>query len=183
MIRTLDEEVAFTQAWWERVNKDEGKLLAWLKKLYGTEIGGYDDYQSFLISYDTDLRTRRILENVADDEKKHSLILVDVLAGRGHTIDPDAPASEYWKTLDSHITDIYSACAANYYGEALAAFRFEVIVDMACTPSDVKEALRIILPDEQFHRQTLKRLAGDEQLAKFQQIHEDAVAALKGEKK
>lgn len=194
MIRTLDEEVKFTQEWWVRTTADESKLLAWLKKLYGTEIGGYDDYQTFMAAYVVDpvtgfpmteamMRTGLILTNIADDEKKHAGILIDVLAGRGHTIDPDAPASEYWKTMDSHITDLTTACAANYYGEALAAFRFEVITEMDCTPSDVKEALRIILPDEQFHRQTLKRLAGDETLARFQQIHDDAVAALKGEKK
>ena len=183
MIRTLDEEVSFTQEWWKRVNRDDTLLVAWLKKLYLTEIGGHDDYRSFLISYDTDSRTRLILENIADDEKKHSLILTDVLSARGHEIDPNAPASTYWQTMDSHIADITTACAANYYGEALAAFRFEVISDMQCTPADVKEALRIILPDEQFHRQTLKRLAGDEALGKFKQIHDDAVAALKGEKK
>lgn len=183
MIRTLDEETAFTQAWWKRTTADESKLLAWTKKLYGTEIGGYDDYREFLGRYYCDQRTTRILYNIAEDEKKHAGILVDLLAGRGEVIDPYAPPSTYWQTMDSHISDINTACAANYYGEALAAFRFEVIVDMPCTPSDMKEALRVILPDEQFHRTTLKKLAGDETLAKFKQIHDDAVAALKGEKK
>lgn len=182
MVRTLDEEVVFTQEWWKRTTADEGKLLAWTKKLHGTEIGGYDDYQGFLATYEADSRTQLILSNIADDERKHAGILVDLLAGRGHRIDPDAPPSTYWQTMDSHITDLTSACAANYYGEALAAFRFEVIIDMNCTPGDMKEALRIILPDEQFHRTTLKRLAGDETLARFKQIHDDAVAALKGTK-
>lgn len=180
---TTKQEIEFTQEWWKRTTVDESKLIAWVKKLYLTEIGGYDDYQGFLSQFETTERTARILTNIAEDELKHSRILIDLLAGRNESIDPNAPKSTYWQTLDSHITDLDSACAANYYGEALAAFRFEIIAEMDCTPEDVKQALRIILPDEQFHRETLYRLASDETLDKFATIHKQAMEALKGSRK
>jgi rubrerythrin len=181
---TLDEEVAFTKAWWENLIKDEARTAAWLKKLYGTELGGYDDYQGFLAKFKHEAtdRTVKILSNIADDELKHSKVIIDVLAGRGHQLDPNPPQSTYWQTMDSHIVDLTTACAANYYGEALAAFRFEVIAEHKDTPTDIREMLSIVLPDEQFHRETLKRLAGADILEQFREIHENAVIQLKGTK-
>ncbi len=181
---TLDEEVTFTSNWWSKLVKDEAKTAAWLKKLYGTELGGYEDYQSFLARFkaETSERTIKILSNIADDELKHSKVIIDVLAGRGHQLDPNPPQSTYWQTMDSHIIDLTTACAANYYGEALAAFRFEVIAEHPDTPTDIKEMLRIVLPDEQFHRETLKRLAGADILEQFREIHLNAVIQLKGNK-
>jgi hypothetical protein len=175
-----DAEVQFTSDWWTRVTKDEAKLIAWLKKLYGTEIGGHDDYFSFLSKFSVDDRTTKIFTNIALDELKHGGLIENLLDARGHKLDPNPPQSEYWKEMDSNIVDLYSAAAVNYFGEALAAFRFEVIIDHKDTPADVKEILHIILPDEQFHRTTLKRVAGDETLERFQAIHDAAVARLKG---
>lgn len=181
-----DAEVKFTRDWWKRVANDEPRLIAWLQKLHGTEVGGYNDYKEFIRKYlwagQPSIRDNRkisILNNIADDELKHGGLIEKVLDARGYKLDPASPASLYWKEMDSHIKSITSACAVNYYGEALAAFRFEVLIDDPNTPSDIKEMLGIILPDEQFHRTTLRRLAGDEALAKFKEIHENAVKALK----
>ncbi|HET8687755.1 MAG TPA: hypothetical protein VFM18_13975, partial [Methanosarcina sp.] len=59
------------------------------------------------------------------------------------------------------------------------AFRFEVIESMDETPSDIKDALRIILPDEQFHKITLEKVAGNEALEKMSIVHNAALIALK----
>lgn len=176
----IDAEVKFTSDWWTRVNKDEAKLIAWLKKLYGTEIGGHDDYFSFLSKYQVDERTEKIFTNIALDELKHGGLIEGVLKERGFQLDPNAPPSTYWTEMDAHIMDLQTAAAVNYFGEALAAFRFEVIIDHPDTPADVKEILHIILPDEQFHRTTLRKIAGEDTLEKFQEIHDAAVRRLKG---
>lgn len=174
-----DAEVQFTSDWWVRVNNDETKLIAWLRKLYGTEIGGAADYHRFLRNYVVEERIARIFNNIADDELKHGGLIRAVLANRGYKLDPNPPVSEYWKEMDANIVDLQTAAAVNYFGEALAAFRFEVIIDHPATPSDVKEILHIILPDEQFHRTTLKHIAGSDTLERFQSIHDAAVARLK----
>ncbi len=179
---TLDEQVTFTKSWWEKLVIDEARMITWLQKLYGTEVGGFVDYQGFLEIYPALERTTKILRNIANDELRHSNIIIDVLDARGHKADPDAPNSTYWQTMDSHIVDMETACAANYYGEALAAFRFEILAEHPKTPLDIKEMLGIILPDEQFHRETLKRLAGPDILENFRIIHEEAVSELRKSK-
>lgn len=176
----IDAEVQFTSDWWSRVTKDEAKLIAWLKKLYGTEIGGHDDYFVFLNRFDVDDRTTKIFTNIALDELKHGGLIENLLDSRGYKLDPNPPQSTYWHEMDSHITDLSTAAAVNYFGEALAAFRFEVIIDHKDTPADIKEILHIILPDEQFHRTTLRKIAGNDTIERFQEIHDNAVRRLKG---
>lgn len=177
----IDQEVAFTSAWWSRTLKDEPKLIAWLQKLEQTEIGGYDDYMAFIAAFDPDERTHKIFTNIAEDEKKHAGIITDVLSARGFELNPVRVPSTYWMTMNSHIVDLQTAAAVNYFGEALAAFRFEVLIEHHDTPQDIKEMLSIILPDEQFHRETLKRLSGDK-LDEFVDHHHRAVSVLKGSK-
>lgn len=177
----IDKEVAFTTEWWQRTTKDEAKLIAWLKKLYGTEIGGHDDYQSFLKRYVVEDRTAKIFTNIAEDELKHGKLIEELLDSRGHQLALNPPKSTYWEEMDARIVDVSTAAAVNYFGEALAAFRFEVIIDLPNTPSDIKEMLGVILPDEQFHRQTLRRIAGADMIEQFQEYHDAAVRRLKGE--
>lgn len=177
---TLDQEVAFTTAWWQRTTADESKLIQWLKKLHTTEISGYTDYQEFIKRFDVDDRTFRIFTNIGQDELKHGGLIEGVLSDRGFGLDPAAPKSSYWEEMNTNIIDLPTAAAVNYFGEALAAFRFEVIIDLPNTPADVREILRVILPDEQFHRQTLRHLAGDDLLEELREKHDLAVKRLKG---
>lgn len=173
---TLDE----TRAWWRRTVNDETQLKRWLQKLYRTELEGYTDHLGFLATEGAiEERTAKILLNVALDELKHSHLLADILADRGYNLGAP-PASLYWEEMNSHVVCLEDYCAVNHYGEALAAFRFEVIHEMPETPSDLRRALEIILPDEQFHRVTLEKLAGDKALARMAEVHEKASKKLKG---
>lgn len=177
--RPKDVEVAFTNQWWSGVAADETKLTKWLQKLQQTEIGGYDDYMSFLSLYKVDERTTRIFTNIAEDEKKHSGLIIDLLESRGSGTSAIAMPSTYWDDMNKYVVDTKTAAAVNYFGEALAAFRFELIEAHEETPSDVRELIRKVLPDEQFHRETLKRIAGDNLLDIYSSYHFDAVEKLK----
>jgi hypothetical protein len=176
-------DVEFTQDWWRRCLSDEAKLNAWLVKLQITEEGGYHDWENLLIPiYNEGMqeRTKTILHNIANDELKHSAYLVALLNERKvEAVKYTETVSQYWTEMYKHITSLETACAVNYYGEALAAYRFEIITEMPETPSDIKEFLRIALPDEQFHRETLKRLAGDAALELIKPHHDAAVLALR----
>ena len=177
--RNLDEEVAFTSDWWSRTVKDEAKLIKWLQKLQQTEIGGFDDWNAYADTFKPDERTLKIISNIADDELKHSCLIVNLLNERGFHNSLDKMPSQYWDTMNTHIVDLETAAAVNYFGEALAAFRFEILVEHKETPGDIRDLLRIVLPDEQFHRQTLKRIAGD-RLDEFVDHHHRAVAMIRG---
>lgn len=184
---TLDEEVAFTTDWWNRCLKDNAKFTAWFQKLQLTEIGGYVDYLDYMghmSKSDTPLSDRviKIFTNIAEDERKHSNLMLEFFKEHGIRPVERSPStiSSYWTTMNSHIQTEKDFCAVNFFGEALAAFRFEVIHSMPGTPKPVKDLLDIVLPDEQFHRETLMRLAGEEALEKFRPIHLDAVGKLRG---
>lgn len=177
--RPKDVEVAFTNQWWKGVVADEAKLLKWLQKLQQTEIGGYDDYMSFLSLYKVDERTTKVFTNIAEDEKKHSGLIIDLLESIGSKASVIAMPSTYWDDMNGYICDVKSAAAVNYFGEALAAFRFELIEEHPDTPANVRELIQKVLPDEQFHRETLKRIAGDSILELYSTYHFDAVEKLK----
>jgi hypothetical protein len=177
-----DLEVEFTRNWWLRCLKDEAKLTAWLQKLQLVEVSGADDWITFIGDFNIGPgKVRTTLENISNDEDKHSKLLIKLMEERGIT--PmywrHYNVSTYWESMYKEITDFQTCCAVNYYGEGLAAFRFEVLQSMEETPSDIKEFLRIALPDEIFHRETLKRLAGEEALVKVAQAHTNATAALR----
>lgn len=177
---TIDEEVQFTRAWWLRCIADPEKMKQWLIKLQQTEIDGYNFWVEKKGIYQMPEKTLRIVNNIAQDEKNHSSILVMMMRERGiQPVPIQGTLSTYWNEMYKAITDLETCIAVNHFGEALAAFRFEVIHDMRETPTDIKEALSIILPDEQFHRETLARLAGEDTLAKIARVHEKAVLNLK----
>jgi len=176
-------DINFTKEWWITCCNDPFKMARWLQKLQNTEIGGYNDYVVALQTYTVDERTQQIFRNIGADEQKHSGILVDLMGDRGIALKPASECpSAYWDYVNAHIHDMETYCAVNYYGEALAAFRFEIIQEMSCTSSDIRKALDIILPDEQFHRTTLKRLAGDDALDTIKVAHDAAFEIVLGRK-
>lgn len=178
-------DIEFTKTWWANLLKDEVRLTKWLQKLQRTEIGGFYDYQAILNddAYKIDERTQKIFVNIALDEFKHSNLLLDLFEAR--KIEPaeiGAPEtiSSYWTQMNERIISVDTFCAVNYYGEGLAAFRFEIIQAHPNTPADIKFFIDQALPDEQFHRETLKRLSSEESLAAVAEVHTREMNRLKG---
>lgn len=173
-----DMEVEFTNEWWSRTVNDKKRLIAWLHKLHGTEIGGFDDYTNFIAQYEMDARTKTIFQNIAADELRHGGLIADLCDSMNQPI-IEMPKSTYWAEMNENIIDLKSAAAVNYFGEALAAFRFEVIMEHPETTDDIKNLLSVVLPDEQFHRTTLNKIAGSDLIEQLQSKHDAAVARLK----
>lgn len=177
---TTDEQVLFTQAWWRRCLADPAKLDVWLQKLQRTELGGFTDHIEFINKHpELTPRERTILKNVADDELKHSGLLIDLMRERRIPVTVAGGDSGYWGAMLADANTFSAYCAANHYGEALAAFRFEVIQAMPETPADIRYFLDRALPDEQFHRETLRRLASEDDLIRYGQLHAEAAARLR----
>lgn len=175
------EEIDFTKAWWVNVTNDTTKFSKWLQKLQVTEISGYQEHVDYLSNHTVSKRSALILMNVAEDELKHSNILLELMADR--KIEPvleknKEVTSSYWDTMNSTVLSFEDYCAVNHFGEGLAAARFEIILGHENTPHDIKEALRMILPDEVFHRETLLRLSSEESLAAAAAHHRRALNAL-----
>lgn len=177
-----NENIQFTKDWWKRLCSDPEKMRAWLIKLEQTELDGYYDWEYYKTQFAKDIGPKTLLTvtNIGLDELKHSNLLRGIMKERGiEPVKGYGNQSSYWNEMNAQVMDFDTCCAINYHGEALAAFRFEVISEMEETPSDIKEILYIILPDEQFHREALKRLATEETLERIGIIHANAVRALK----
>lgn len=168
-----------TQTWWKETIKDKNRLIKFLQKLYRTELSGYTDHLRFMANHGiVDGKTATILSNIALDELKHAHLIKQLLEDR-HAFKPSGAPSLYWLEVNRHVKTLEDYCAVNHFGEGLAAFRFKIIRDMAETPNDIKAAIEIILPDEQFHEVTLKKLAGDQALERMRHAHEQALEAIK----
>ena len=174
------DNIKFTQDWWVRTVNDPERLTLWLQKLQRTELSGYQDHIDFMEKFTITDRDRRILTNIAEDELTHSNLLIDLFWGRNIPVVAVGATSTYWDEILAKVNTVEDYCAANYFGEALASYRFEIILGMKETPGDIKEVISRVLPDEIFHRETLMRLAGDEVIERMRVHHDEAYSRLTG---
>lgn len=178
------DDVAYTMAWWEKLVKDEGRLITWLQKLHETEYAGYQDNVDAAEKWTTKNSTPyNVLMKTGSDEAYHADLLRDVLRGRGVWPIEQAPRpSEYWDFMGSKIDSLETCAAVFHFGEQLAADRFEIMLDLPCTPSDVRWFLRKALPDEDMHARAFRRLSNESCLYEMTRWHEKAIELLKGKK-
>jgi len=172
------EQVDFTNNWWASLVKDEGRLVAWVQKLYNSEVHGYSEYLGFTTRYKLDPQTRAALRSMASDEMRHAGFLDSWLAYRGDEVNPLLAPSQYWTEMQQHVTDFQSACAIKYYGERLAAERFQLLRDHPDTPDSLFHPFRWITPDEARHCEVMFAFAGDEAIVAMEEKHLAAVAKL-----
>lgn len=168
-----------TVAWWDRCLADPAKFAAWVQKLWWTEVGGYQEHVAFIQAHPLSLRERSILQHVADDELKHASLLGFYMEEKGIGRGDTPIKSAYWDNILADAKSFSAYCAANYYGEALAAERFKVLVEHPGTPEDFRGILQMILPDEVFHRVTLEKLATKEDLAKYAELHRQSLELIR----
>lgn len=176
MFKQPDPDI--TRNWWLSCIADEAKLARWLQKLQRTEYSGYTEHADFMAANDLTARQIKILTNIAEDELEHSGLLINVMGSRGISKEPEGAPSTYWDDMLAEATTMDSYCAANYFGEALAADRFNIIIGMEETPNDIRRVISQLLPDEIFHRETLFRIAGPDALATASTNHDIAFRRL-----
>lgn len=176
--RMSAEQIAHTNAWWGSLVQDKARLVAWLQKLHNSEIHGYTEYRGFIKRYHPDLVTQTALRAMAQDEQRHAAILDQCLSYMNEVPVHSFGQSQYWNEMQSHAYDFKTACAVKFYGEALAAQRFELLRDHPNTPDDLFHAFRWITPDEERHCQIMFLFAGPEAICQMEQHHLNAVANL-----
>lgn len=172
------EQIDFTNAWWASLVKDEERLIAWIQKLYNSEMHGYDEYTGFITRYKPEQVTRTVLNAMAMDERRHAAILDQVLSYRDRYTASWLPPSQYWTEMQKHATSFKTACAVKYFGEALAAERFKLLEKHPDTPDALFHAFRWIGPDELKHCQAMFVMAGHEAIVEMEKHHLVALANL-----
>lgn len=169
----------FTINWWKSLCKDEAAMNLWLQKLQYTEMEGYYDNLSAIVKYRVAGQpVGALLEKTARDEKRHADILSELLKGRNLNL-LESHTSIFWSEMDKIVTDVDSMCSVFHLGEALAAFRFEVMLGYKGTPEDIKRFIYQALPDEQYHARGFRMHTTDETLSKTLLEYKRVVALMK----
>jgi hypothetical protein len=174
-------DASITTRWWEELLKDECRMNNWLLKLQQTELDGYIGNIAADGKWNTapDLTIRKVLKATANDEQRHSDLLVKLIRDRG--LEPyqyESGVSGYWSDMDAAITDIKSFCAVCHIGERLAAERFEILLKHSDTPRDIKIFLEKALPDESYHATAFLACAGEVEIEKAMIVHNIAMQRL-----
>ena len=172
--RMTSEQISFTQDWWKKLVRDETKLIAWLCKLYGSEIHGVHEYLGFM-RFKPDHAVCTQLRSLANDEMNHATMIDQWMAQYDLPQPSVIHSSKYWNEMQRHVKDFSSACAIKFYGETLASERFEILRDHPDTPDDLFHLFRRIGLDEQRHSQVMYLLSGPEAIVKMERHH---IAAL-----
>lgn len=181
-----DETKQITLNWWEKLLDDERLLHAWLKKLQLTEWSGYSGNIEANMRWNPrgpryNSHASAFLKRTASDEQRHSNALSLILIQRGEepVSDPAATRSSfYWDTMEQHVVSLETCCAMMYFGEQIAADRFEVLLKHPRTPNDLKGFLRKALPDESYHAKGFAALAGPEAIEEMTRVHTETMAQL-----
>jgi hypothetical protein len=176
--RMSAEQIAHTNTWWGSLVQNQARLVAWVQKLYNSEIHGYQEYMEFITRYRPDVNTSIMLQRMASDELHHSAILDQCLSYLNAQILTAVDQSEYWREMQKNAISFETACAVKFYGESLAAQRFELLRDHPDTPNHLFHAFRWITPDEESHRQVMFVLAGPQAIVEMEEHHIKAVANL-----
>jgi hypothetical protein len=180
------ETKQITLSWWEKLLNDEGLLLAWLKKLQLTEWSGYTGNIEANLRWNPrgpryNSHASAFLKRTASDEQRHSNALALILLERGEEPVTDSAATRssfYWDEMEKHVTSLETCCAMMYFGEQIAADRFEVLLKHPRTPNDLKGFLRKALPDEAYHAKGFAALAGPEAIAEMARVHTETMTQL-----
>lgn len=178
MLLNLDPH--YTYEWWSRLCRDEEKMVRWLLKLQQTEYEGFTGNKEADEKWSNgNQAASNIFRVTGDDELRHSDILVKLLRDRGVVgSDQVSPPSYYWTEMDKIITDLHSCAAVFHLGEALAAWRFQIIRDHPDTPGDVAHFINQALPDESYHARAFRRLSTDAAIEKATATHIRVVAEM-----
>jgi hypothetical protein len=170
----------FALRWWERNLADEERMARWLQKLQKTEYSGYADNLSAIEQWaGGNIAAETVLRATAFDELRHSDLLVELLNKRGLSTEDEQPESIYWSEMDKVIVDLSSCAAVFHLGEQLAVDRFNVIASHPDTPADIMAFLTAVIPDEDYHARSFRKLTDDETLSRIVQTHYKIVERLK----
>lgn len=173
-------DVVFANQWWERLLADDERMARWLQKLQKTEYSGYDDNLKAIDQWaGGNIAAQTVLRATAFDELRHSDLLVEILNRRGLSTETEPPESLYWSEMDKEITDLSSCAAVFHLGEQLAVDRFQVIAAHPGTPPDIMAFLTSVIPDEEYHARSFRKLTDDATLDRVLQSHYLIVERLK----
>lgn len=169
-----------SKTWWNEVKQDEEKLVKWLKDQYHGEVTAGDrifDISNLAVYKDV----FRSLRKIAAQEYAHANWIKGLLDSRGIPAEVLVKESRYWQqTLpENHMElPLEQLAAIGAHAEAMRLERIRVIAADESAPADIRKVFQNILPQEEFHEETFRNIAGEKAVAEALASHELGVNAL-----
>jgi len=164
--------------WWQAVKGDDKLLNDWLIRQYRGEVTAAKRIELFRDRYVLDIETRRILTLIAAQEAKHAAWVLDLLRARDITPSIKGAEDRYWKETLPAIEDFETGAAVGAHAEEMRLARIRVICEDDTAPEDIRDVFQKILPEEEFHARTFRKLAGNEAYSRTMGAHEKGMALL-----
>lgn len=170
-----------TRTWWLELLANQTRLHSWLVRLYNNERDACGRFQDFAARYcKDDLEAYHLFSFIAEQERKHGLIVLNVLIER-KIVEREKPAGlaeRYWQNVLPCVKDKASAAGVGALAEQLSLERMRVIINCDETPDDLREMFRQIEPDESLHAKALANLAGKHGISSVIDCHSAGLEAL-----
>lgn len=167
-----------TQQWMQEVKTVPGKLEKWLERQY---IGEALAAQRIQTLADTQIGTKhwRILERIAQDEKRHTSWIADLLHHRNIPL-PEVTYDgvRYWQPILDNLHTFAEITGAGHHAEAMRLVRIKALAEDTDIAEDIREVFAKILPDEQFHTLAFGKLSTPEAIEKTRTLHKQGLELL-----
>jgi rubrerythrin len=169
-----------SKQWWNEVKNNPKALIPWLKDQYHGEVTAARRIKSLAkaLPAGTD---KACLDLIALQEAKHALWVSKLLKSRGIKPQVLKKKSRYWEqTLpkDYQSLPLKEIAAIGAHAEKMRLARIKVIAHDQSAPEDIRQVFAAILPDEKFHEQAFRALAGSKALKQASQAHQNGLNAL-----
>lgn len=167
-----------TEQWWAEVSSDEDKMIDWLKDQYRGEVTAETRIRALITDYALDGDKARIINKIADDERKHAEWVASLLFARGIPVVLLDKEERYWeKTLPKEKVSFEYMCAVGHHAETMRLERINLLSSDERF-IDIARVFAAILPDEKFHARAFAYLSTPEAIEAARGKHKEGLEAL-----
>lgn len=161
-----------SQTWWTRTKTDPAKLRAWLRDQYRGEVTAAGRIEALRDAFTiAETRAHRVLTTIAGQERAHAEWVGELLAARGEPVTVDRKQDRYWPAIRDVVADLQTGAAIGAHAEKMRLERIETIATDPTADADIRAVFARILPQERFHEQAFRALAGEIAMASTEAAH------------
>jgi rubrerythrin len=169
-----------TQEWWNEVSNDENKFIHWLKSQYHGEVTAEKRILDSVQTYKLSGLERKVIESIAEDEKRHAVWVKSLLEKRGIKAEILIKEERYWSKTIPNVFEKNTFsyfCAVASLAETMRLERINLLANDERF-KDVAEVFMKIFPDEIFHARMFKEMSTKEDMEEAEQFHNIGMNAI-----
>jgi len=158
------------EQWLQEVKASPEKLKHWLGRQYVGEALAADRIQQ--LADQCVNRSMHVLQRIADDERKHTEWVKELLAVRNIELpELSMDGTRYWEPILDHLHSFEEVAGAGHHAETMRLARIRMLAEDLEIDSDIREVFKKILPDEEFHARAFAAMSTAEAIETTRKLH------------